>query len=474
MRTVAIIGAGPSGLAAAKSAIECGLKPVVLEKSSQIGGLWKPKSGSVWETMHTNISYHTCQFSDFAWKKDVQDFPNQEEVNEYLDAYAGTFKIPPYIQFNSEVQRISMAEDKWRVEWLNDKNPQAETFDHVLVCTGIFSKPFIPQIPGMEAFQGKVMHAQDYKNPGSFKDMHVAVIGSAFSGCEIAAELTRTAAQVTNFMKRPVWILPRYLPEKPLDLVFYSRAAAARSQGVAPEVLNERKNGWFQNLCKQQKELCPDLEVTAPPTAPPFVTISDTYVEAVANKRIEVKLGPIEQLDNLDAIVFCTGYQAAFPFFDDKIKQVLGFQPDDQLQPLILHKTVFHPDLPNMAFVGMNRGPYFGTMELQARLACMTFGGQIPSPTLEEMQKGIEEELEIRERRPRPQFPHGDYVAFSDSLAREIGVAPDFETMQQENPALYKQLWDGPFTPASYRLSGFGSNPEVALQLIDRINQAVI
>ena len=112
MRTVAIIGAGPSGLAAAKSAIECGLKPVVLEKSSQIGGLWKPKSGSVWETMHTNISYHTCQFSDFAWKKDVQDFPNQEEVNEYLDAYAGTFKIPPYIQFNSEVQRISMAEDK--------------------------------------------------------------------------------------------------------------------------------------------------------------------------------------------------------------------------------------------------------------------------------------------------------------------------------------------------------------------------
>lgn len=470
MSTVAIIGAGPSGIVSAKTAIECGLKPMVFEKSSRIGGLWKPESGSVWESMHTNISYHTCQFSDFPWKEGVQDFPDQAEVNEYLNEYATAFKIPPHLQFDSEVKKVAMSNGKWQVEWLNGDNRYVKTFDFVIICSGIFSKAFIPEIPGIEAFKGEVLHAKDYKNRGAFKDRRVAVVGNAFSGCEIAADLAKRAARVTNFMRRPVWILPRYLSKQPLDLVFYSRAAAERSKGIAPEELNKIKNCWFQTLCKLQGEVCPDLEVKAPATTPPFVSISDTYLESVAKGKIEVKTGVIDRFENFDAIIFCTGYQIAFPFLDPDTLSKLAFRPDDQHQPLLLHKTVFHPSLPKMAFVGMNRGPYFGTMELQARWACMSFGGQIPLPSDEEMQKGIKDELEIRERVPRPQFPHGDYVTFSEDLASQIGVVPNFTIMKKEEPRLYQRLWDGPFSNASYRLSGFGKNPQVALELIERMN----
>ena len=63
--TVAIIGAGPSGLTAAKAAIECGLSPSIFEKSSNLGGLWKSETRYVWNELHTNLSRHTCIFSDF-------------------------------------------------------------------------------------------------------------------------------------------------------------------------------------------------------------------------------------------------------------------------------------------------------------------------------------------------------------------------------------------------------------------------
>ncbi len=83
------------------------------------------------------------------------------------------------------------------------------------------------------------------------------------------------------------------------------------------------------------------------------------------------------------------------------------------------------------------------------------------------MKEGIKEEQNIRELNPKPQFR--GYLRLSDDLAKQIGVLPDWADLQKEDPLLYEKLWNGPFTTASYRLIGFGSNPDLALKRIEKL-----
>jgi dimethylaniline monooxygenase (N-oxide forming) len=95
-------------------------------------------------------------------------------------------------------------------------------------------------------------------------------------------------------------------------------------------------------------------------------------------------------------------------------------------------------------------------------------------PSKEEMLEGIKQEEQIRDQLPRPQFPHGNYVKRCNELASLIGVLPDLEGLKKQNPPLHEKLFNGPFTTASFRLQGFGSNPEVASKIIDEINQSTL
>lgn len=489
--TIAIIGAGIAGLVSAKTAKECGLEPTLFEKEKKVGGLWKNQSGGVWDSMRTNISHHTCAFSDFPWEASTEDFPNQSSVNHYLERYAEHFHLQSYLHLNSPVQSVTRSSEQWLVTWLENDQVHEKAFDHVLVCSGIFSKALIPEIPGSEKFGGMILHSRDYKNPEPFKGLRVAVVGNAFSGCEIASELSSVALSVTNIYRRTMWLMPRYLPsfqnpeiKLPLDLLFYSRSANARSQGVPLEESNVRKGNWFKSITRQE-EKCPELAVDVGPTISPYVVVSDHYADKVQEGKILLKKGLIERMEKgqihfsdhssleADAVIYCTGYQTELPFLSEEIKASIGFDPEDQLQPLLMHQTVFHPELPHLAFVGMYRGPYFSTVELQARWACMVFSQKVPAPTPEEMDQGIQAERAIRHVSPRPQFPHGDYVKFSDDIANQMAVLPDWGQLRVDNPELYRKTWSGPHTGASYRLTGYGANPELAKGTIDRINQAV-
>src|SRR2546425_1223494 len=91
--TVAIIGAGPSGLVAAKSAMESGLQPTVFEKNRDMGGTGNPKQGSTWKTMKTNLSKFSCMFSDFPHRFSTEDFPLACDMHAYLKSYAAYFGL---------------------------------------------------------------------------------------------------------------------------------------------------------------------------------------------------------------------------------------------------------------------------------------------------------------------------------------------------------------------------------------------
>src|SRR3954468_1631840 len=150
MKRIAIIGAGPSGLVSAKSAIESGLEPVVFEQASTHGGIWRSRGGFTWNSMRTNLSYFSNMFSDSPWAIDTRDFPHQQAVYEYLEKYIAHFNLNSYIRFNTRVVSVKNDDAIWQVEWSNKDTNDTEKFDSVIIATGIFTTPYIPSIKGLE------------------------------------------------------------------------------------------------------------------------------------------------------------------------------------------------------------------------------------------------------------------------------------------------------------------------------------
>jgi len=124
-----------------------------------------------------------------------------------------------------------------------------------------------------------------------------------------------------------------------------------------------------------------------------------------------------------DILILCTGYRPCLDFFSKNILQQLSYRPDDLFCPIILHRTIFHPSLPNLAFIGMYRGPFWPIIELQSRWVAAIFSGLLPIPSIATQQEGLDIERQIRAQQPRPQFSHTDFVGFADDLAKEIPSA---------------------------------------------------
>ena len=161
-------------------------------------------------------------------------------------------------------------------------------------------------------------------------------------------------------------------------------------------------------------------------------------------------------------MVMCTGHTSALPFLSPDILDALEFDAGDQLQPVLLHKQIFHPKLPGLVFVGYYRGPYFPIMELHGRWVARIAAGEIPPPPLAAMRAGIDIERGLRNRRTHPQFPHGDYVRLADDLARAIWVFPEWAGVAD----IAARLTDAPVTAAYFRLVGPYAKPEQARAVI--------
>jgi len=214
-KRVLIIGAGPSGLVAAKSALECGLEPTVLERDNIVGGAWKPQKGLMWHSMRTNTSRFNAMFSDFQWPADTPDFPNNQAVHGYLMDYVAHFDLNKYIHFNSEVLHIKQQHKKWQTTWKEGSKKLKQEFDFVIVATGMFSKPYLPALKGSDEFKGEIIHSKDHKDPASFANKRVVIVGGMFSGSQIATDLCHSASEVINVISKPGYILGRYLQVHP-------------------------------------------------------------------------------------------------------------------------------------------------------------------------------------------------------------------------------------------------------------------
>eukprot|EP01132_Coremiostelium_polycephalum_P002229 gene2229-2747_t len=514
-KTIAIIGGGVAGITSCKSALECGLKPTVFERYSTFGGTWSPISGIAWSTLNTNLSKYTFMYSDFPFKKEGSLCPNTIEVYQYLNDYINHFNLLQYFKFNSNVLDIRQdnSNSGWIVEWIDKSNNsgkvQCMKYDFVIIATGFFSEPtpIKESMKEFENFTGEFSFGMDYRDSESFKGKRVAILGSSFTGCEIASALAKNNQYPLHIVYRVHWVIERKVKvpdesnatmpprEYPIDIVFYRRDLSFQANQLPIEEMNRRNYEFFSRIARRQIS-CPELKVDAAPEDPQWLVVSDGYVDNVIEKKIQVrKRKSIVKIDGkkiyfknnhtkddstrvdsleeqeIDHIIFCTGYRLKLPFFKRDILDQLYYDENDPLQPVILHKTVFSPNLKNIGFVGIYKGVFLPTIELQSRWICMVFSGILKYPSNQEMLVGIQKELDVRNSYPKQQFPHGDYVQFCENLAKEIGSQPDYENIKSKDPVLYRQLWNNFLAPSSWRLFGFNSDPELAKNQLKEIDK---
>uniref|UniRef100_A0A914NZ12 Flavin-containing monooxygenase n=1 Tax=Panagrolaimus davidi TaxID=227884 RepID=A0A914NZ12_9BILA len=232
---VAIIGAGVSGIAAARQAIAYGFDPIVFEKSPNLGGIWNysddPDVRSVSFSTTSLTSKELMAFSEFPPPEKFGIFMHHTEILEYLNLYVDNFKLRHLIKFSTEVIAVNRADD-WKDSghWIvttkdGSGNQETEIFGAVLLCTGMHSKPARPFEYRMEtAFQGKISHSSNFKSSDGYKDKTVVLVGFGNSAVQCACDLVPIAKKVYISTRRGSWLYPATTTtNEPWDISHNSR-----------------------------------------------------------------------------------------------------------------------------------------------------------------------------------------------------------------------------------------------------------
>jgi dimethylaniline monooxygenase (N-oxide forming) len=429
---IAVIGAGPSGLAAAKHALEAGFDVTVFEASDALGGQWHTTAthSGVWPGMHTNTSRAMTAFSDFPAPAGLPLHPAAEQIHAYLEAYAHAFGVGERIRLGTRVEEV-------RPGWTVDGEP----FDGV-VASGRFRKPRLP--PGVDAFRGELIHAFSYPGAGAFRDRAVLVYGNGISGLEIASDLA-PSARVTSAFRKPRYVIQKVVAGVSSDWQWYTQFGALERRLLPRDAWGRRQRERILRVAGNPADFgapepSEDLVVAG-------VSLCQDYLAQVRDGSITCRPGiaSIEGRDvtftdgsrqRVDVIVRATGYDLDLPYLARPVRELLGPAP-------ALYQRTFHPDLPGLGVIGqfLAQGPYFPLLELQARWIVAAWSGDVALPG------------DMRAAEPPPLDAHN---ALALSLSEELGVAPD----PADWPDLGEPLLFGPMLPPRYRLAGPGAQPQ--------------
>jgi thioredoxin reductase len=388
---VCVIGAGPSGITAAKNLLQVGLKNIVVyEKSDSVGGNWvfspRLSHSSVFETTHIISSKRLSQYADFPMPDDYPDYPSHKQLLTYFRDYAAHFGVNDYIRFNTEVVRAEKQVDEtWNITLADGT---VERFDYLLVANGHHWNPRYPQYPGQ--FSGQFLHSHDYKTAAPFKDQRVLVIGGGNSACDIAVETGRVSAFTAISMRRGYYIAPKFMVGEPVDVMNQRvlwlprrlripvlRLSLWLSVGdMAAYGLERPKHGLLQQHATTNSELLYFIRHGKVHPRRDIQRFDDQKVYFVDGK-----------CEEYDAVIACTGFIITFPFFE---KNFIDYSEGD----VPLYLRVFHPDHPSLFFIGLVQplGCIWPLSDLHAKLAANTIVGNYNPPP--DMRQRITQEVE--------------------------------------------------------------------------------
>jgi dimethylaniline monooxygenase (N-oxide forming) len=439
---VAVVGAGPSGVLAAKHALDAGFDVTVFEASDALGGQWQATAAhsGVWPGMRTNTSRAMTAFSDLPAPTEHALHPTAEQILAYLGDYARAFGVLDRIRFGVCVERV---EPGWTVD--------GEPFDAVVVSSGRFRRPRLPDV--VRGFRGELLHSFHYPGAAAFRDRTTLVYGNGISGVEIASDLAPHTRVISAFRK------PRYVIRKVVDGVssdwqWYTLFGALERRLLAPDEWSARQRERILRLAGNPADYGvpePDGDVRVA-----GIALCQEYLEQVRDGSIACRpeIASVSgttvtfvdgSAEEIEAIVCSTGYGLDIPYLGRAVWDVVG--PD-----LALHQRTFHPDLPGLGVIGQffAQGPYFPLLELQARWIAAVWSGEAAEP----------DDWSVS---PAP--PADAHNALALTLSEGLGVSPD----PADWPGLGDALAFGPMLPPRYRLSGPGARPDAAAMFSEQL-----
>jgi 4-hydroxyacetophenone monooxygenase len=353
--TVAVVGAGMSGLLAAQRLVQAGIEVVVLEKNPGLGGTWYENS---YPGCRVDVPSHLYTYSHAQNRDWVEHFSSQSEVLASLRGFAAEARLNGRIRFGVEVERVEFheGEGEWRIFTRGpDSGPQMVRAKAVIHAVGQLNRPALPAIPGRDSFGGPAFHSADWDHSVDTAGRRVAVIGTGASALQFVPALTKSSAAVSVFQRTPPWLIPTPNFTEPVDprlrwllgeVPGYQRwfrfwllrgvsDAMLRFATVDPawrrrdsvSAANHRMREALQAYLESQFDERPDLLAKVLPDYPPFAkrAIRDDGSWAAALKQPHVNLitDGIEEITSsgirtsdgrhreFDVIVYGTGFQAS-------------------------------------------------------------------------------------------------------------------------------------------------------------------
>ncbi len=399
-KKIAILGAGPSGLAqlrAFEAARLAGVKDlpeiICYEKQNDIGGMWnytwrtgldrngEPVHGSMYRYLWSNGPKECLEFADYSFEEHfgqpIPSYPPREVLKDYIMGRINKQDIRKYIRFECPVRWVTFDEETklFTVTVMNHKTGEQETneFDYVVVATGHFSTPNMPYFEGLEEFPGRVMHAHDFRDALEFKGKDILLVGSSYSAEDIGTQCYKYG---TN-----------------------SVTISYRSTALGYE--------WPEGI----KEV-------------PVITRFEGDVAHFIDGSSQ----------RFGAVIMCTGYLFHFPFLPDELR----LQTHNCLYPANLYKGIFWQPNPQLIYLGMQDQYFtFNMFDAQAWYVRDVILDQIQLPELSVREADEKQWLDKYEQ---VQNVEGD-IDFQAAYIRDLTNATDYPEFAVEKQGDILKQW---------------------------------
>lgn len=344
---IAIIGAGPSGMAvlrAFESARRKGAdipEMVCYERQKDCGGIWnytwrtgtdefgEPVHASMYRYLWSNGPKECLEFADYSFEehfgRPIPSFPPRAVLHDYIKGRIERSGIMHYIKLSHSVRNVTFNEETQKFT-VTVKDLVADTltsseFDYVFCGSGHFSTPNIPEFPGLTMFLGRTLHSHDFRSADEFAGKDVLCVGASYSSEDIGIQCYKYGAKSVTFSWRT----------KPMGFKW-----PARMDEVPLLERVEGKTAIFKDGTKK----------------------------------------------DVDAIILCTGYLHHHPFMEDSLR----LKSRNRYYPPNLYKAIFWIDNPKLMYIGMPDQFYtFNMFDAQAWYARDVVLGRIKPPSKSDM-----------------------------------------------------------------------------------------
>jgi cyclohexanone monooxygenase len=204
--TIAIIGAGPGGIAMGVQLAAGGYDFTIYDRGEGFGGTWR---NNTYPGAACDVPSHFYSFSFALNPRWSKTYANQPEILAYLERVADEYGLCDHLRANTAVRTLqwSDSEHRWTVVTAAG---DAEQFDVVVTAVGTLDVPNIPDLPGAELFGGRMFHSSGWDHSRSTAGERVAVIETGASAIQFVPEIAAEAAHLTIFQRTPIWVSPRF------------------------------------------------------------------------------------------------------------------------------------------------------------------------------------------------------------------------------------------------------------------------